>query len=661
MSPGVQTQLSGKTTTEGKTIGALTCSPSKSTPVFVSDSGHTPVTTTTVISSNTITSYPAHLPSHTSVTTSFQLQGIPSFSMISQTGCSTCTSTPGTLPAGNVIRKDLGIPASIPSSTSPARVTTTMQSSPTHSSTPGLVRQPSDIQSSEETASFSSSPQHYLKKTQMPISSATSTSIPLTTSVTSTVQQRIVINTATPLAAGTQILLNNARFVVPPQGLGPGTHVLIISSPAPQQVPTASAASTGALVPPQGASNATVAPRAPVLSQSQARLAGGLATSSPFVTCTTAVGSALLATTPSVMPVRLTGTSGLGTTLLPSKTNVVPAQPRLPATQADNLASGTLKLVSSPPRIGNVPALVSPVITSTPALSSVAATVRLAEGMPMRAEYSSPVSPAVAHPSPRLSAPLSSLPVLPSPSAVALPSAASLSSAATPRAAGTPLHSSLTAHQVVSVTTPGPGTYPQQTAVRIVAPSTSLSQALLHTGVGNTSIKTQVPAVMQPVLATTRTQILPTVAVPPIITAVSKVQTLPIATVPPIGSTISTFETSPVVTTSPSSSTVIITPAQPVTSLKINNTIRSPDILTNQAVGKHSLQTSVLGIHANLASKLLISPDGAVLSTVQCQVNPAELTACPKPLDALMISPNSSTRALHTHDSSLQPSQADTK
>ncbi|XP_066566666.1 uncharacterized bromodomain-containing protein 10 [Amia ocellicauda] len=45
------------------------------------------------------------------------------------------------------------------------------------------------------------------------------------------VQQKIVINTTTPLAPGTQIVINNTRFIVPPQGLGPGSHVLLISSP----------------------------------------------------------------------------------------------------------------------------------------------------------------------------------------------------------------------------------------------------------------------------------------------------------------------------------------------------------------------------------------------------------------------------------------------
>ena len=195
----------------------------------------------------------------------------------------------------------------------------------------------------------------------------------------------------------------------------------------------------------------------------------------------------------------------------------------------------------------------------------------------------------------------------------------------------------------------------------MAAPSTALSQALLHTGISNTCIRKQVPALMQPVLAGTRTQVLPTVAVPPTVSTVSRMQTLPVATVPPIGSTVNTYETALVGTTPPSSSTVIITSAQPITSVKTNATIHPPVFLTNQALGKHSLQTSALGFHTNVASKLLISPDGAVLSTAQCQVNPTELTACPKPLDALLVSPNSSRGALLTHDSSFLPPQADTK
>lgn len=138
-------------------------------------------------------------------------------------------------------------------------------------------------------------------------------------------------------------------------------------------------------------------------------------------------------------------------------------------------------------------------------------------------------------------------------------------------------------------------------------------------------------------------------------------QTLPIATVPPIGSTVNTFETAPVETASSSSTTVIITPGQTMPSIKTNTTIYPPVVLTNQTLGKHSVQPSALGLHTSVTSKMLISPDGAVLSTVQRPVSSAELTAPPEPRDALVICTNSSTGALQTHDSSLQPSTADTK
>ncbi|XP_007428184.1 uncharacterized protein KIAA2026 homolog isoform X1 [Python bivittatus] len=44
------------------------------------------------------------------------------------------------------------------------------------------------------------------------------------------IQQKIIINTCTPLAPGTQIMISGTRFIVPPQGLGAGSHVLLISA-----------------------------------------------------------------------------------------------------------------------------------------------------------------------------------------------------------------------------------------------------------------------------------------------------------------------------------------------------------------------------------------------------------------------------------------------
>ncbi|XP_032859701.1 uncharacterized protein KIAA2026 homolog isoform X2 [Tyto alba] len=54
----------------------------------------------------------------------------------------------------------------------------------------------------------------------------------------SCIQQKIVINTCMPLAPGTQIMINGTRFVVPPQGLGAGSHVLLLSCNTKQTPPS---------------------------------------------------------------------------------------------------------------------------------------------------------------------------------------------------------------------------------------------------------------------------------------------------------------------------------------------------------------------------------------------------------------------------------------
>ncbi|XP_026722609.1 uncharacterized protein KIAA2026 homolog isoform X2 [Athene cunicularia] len=52
------------------------------------------------------------------------------------------------------------------------------------------------------------------------------------------IQQKIVINTCMPLAPGTQIMINGTCFVVPPQGLGAGSHVLLLSCNTKQTPPS---------------------------------------------------------------------------------------------------------------------------------------------------------------------------------------------------------------------------------------------------------------------------------------------------------------------------------------------------------------------------------------------------------------------------------------
>ncbi|CAI9617644.1 unnamed protein product [Staurois parvus] len=54
----------------------------------------------------------------------------------------------------------------------------------------------------------------------------------------SSAHHKLVINTSTPLAPGTQITINGTRFIVPPQGLGAGSHVLLLSTNAKQGPPS---------------------------------------------------------------------------------------------------------------------------------------------------------------------------------------------------------------------------------------------------------------------------------------------------------------------------------------------------------------------------------------------------------------------------------------
>lgn len=478
-------------------------------------------------------------------------------------------------------------------------------------------------------------------KTHPPLSSAP------TTSPTGPVTQRIIINTSTHLTAGTQIVLNNACFVVPPQGLGPGSHVLLISNPAPH-VPAAICTNAEVVVPTKGTRPAVVTPQAAGLSQAAARLPGMPTVGSPFLACTDAISQPLLAGAPHVTPFRLTGTPGLGSSVVTSKTNVVTALPRLPPVHGSNIGLPPVcssTLISSPPMLGSLPVIASPVKTTPPPLGSALTAVGVAGSSATSANFSSTITSAVSPSLSRLSGPLSSLPGVLSSSAGAL-------------------FNPVTAVPAASiVTNPAPTRRsiirPEQTAVKAATSSTVQQQGLVQAGPGKTPLRATFP-VVQPVLSGARTQELPTVAVPPILSPATRTQALPIATVPPIGSTISTFEIASAAT-APPISTNLMTPTPPVTSLMTKGEISPPAVLTNQALRTNSVQSSVLGMHASLPFKLLTNADGVVLSTVQCQVNQPERTACAKPRDALVVNPSSSGGVLRTHDSNLQPHHGDAK
>lgn len=595
----------------GQTIGALSLSPSKSTPLPVSVTSRPVAITTalgTALNPSTITSSSTQLLPRVSLPTSSQQQVLPSFTMICQPGTSASSSAQ---PVGD----DLGTAHNRPLNKIPAQANPAVQSTPAQTSPTALKSQPSHVSGMfKETNLFS---QLAPSKTQISASPPAATNTQFSTSSSGTIQQRIVINTAAPLAAGTQILLNNARFVVPPQGLGPGSHVLIISSPAPQQVPPTSTASTGAPVPPQRATQDNTAPQAPVSPCSPVRLPTTPAASCPFVACAPTIAPSLRASTAD-KPVQL---SCMGSAVLSGKAN-------------GNFTTATPTLVSFSPRFG-APGLMSSVANSVsvarPGLANNACYNMLPAATPAQVEC----SPAVAHSLSRMSAPLSSLPaagspLIPTPSVIARTPA-------------------LFSQQVASVTTTGPVMQPQQGAA-------AASHGSVNIRLDNT-VKKLGPAVIQTVLAGTKTNVLPTVAIPSLAGGVSRMQTLPVATVPPIGSAVHAFET-PVAAAPSSSSTVLMTSAQTIWSQKTNNPNSMP-ALTDQALGKHSPETASKGIHANVASRLLISPDGAVLNTVQCQSSAADMTAFTETKESRVVFYNSSTGELRTLDSDLKPSQAE--
>nr|XP_046225431.1 uncharacterized protein KIAA2026-like isoform X1 [Oncorhynchus gorbuscha] len=219
-------------------VSALAQSTLKKTFVSASKSGLLATPSSHIVTST------AHLPSSTLLTGS-QLQGIPSSSVIPNR-----IKVAGQ-PGSSIIR-------GLISSNTPVSVTTPLSPVKTSLTSPAQVSQSQNSVGVATPAQMLSTPQSLTApiSTQQssPVQPAGNTN-PVSSTIT-TLQQKIVINTTATLAGGTQILLNNTRFVVPPQGLGPGQHVLIISSPA---VPVAAPSPRGA-IPATGVPQGTMLP-----------------------------------------------------------------------------------------------------------------------------------------------------------------------------------------------------------------------------------------------------------------------------------------------------------------------------------------------------------------------------------------------------------------
>lgn len=331
---------------------------------------------------------------------------------------------------------------------------------------------------------------------------------------TTTVQEKVVINTTAPLAPGTQLLINNARFLVPAQGLAPGSHVLLISSPT------------------------------------------------------------------------VHSTAQLGT-------NPIYPAPRL---------AGTL----TPPAVASV---VQGLRTVTPGIRSQDTSVR--QPTPITAKIEQPASVN------NLLTAVRPLPV-------------SLNSSTLAQVSQSSGQQSLT-HIVRLPSFLLPEVKEYSAAASCIVTScpkenvtvSSQSQRCLPTPTTPDILQTELTSAapqLKPVVTAVRTVISwpsPVVTVSPMCSTVSRMQTLPVATVPPIGSTINNSQTTCIAAVSPCVNPLLMSTCQPVRpvqpgSIRMTVTSSPPQIKSktpNQVSGGQAIGTS---------SKLLLSPDGAILNVLRC-------------------------------------------
>ncbi|KAM9451486.1 putative bromodomain-containing protein 10 isoform 1-T1 [Clarias gariepinus] len=349
---------------------------------------------------------------------------------------------------------------------------------------------------------------------------------------TTTIQEKVVINTTGPIAPGTQLLINNARFVVPAQGLAPGSHVLLISSPTVHP--------TGQL----GTNPVYPAPR----------VAGTLTPSASVV-------QGLNMVTP--------GISSQGSSVRqPAPISAKPEQ----SVSLNNL----LTVVRSPPVTVN---------SSPPAQLSQVGTTQSSgqQGLTHIVRLPSFLLPGVKE------------------------------------------HSAASSCSVTSCSKENITVQSQRCLKSINTPE------LLQTGPAPKAVATAVKTVMS--------WPSPVVTMSPMSSTVSRMQTLPVATVPPIGSTITCSQTTCVATASPSINTLLMATCQPVRPVQPRNIKMT--VPSNTLLVKSKTQTQVSDEQTTCtSSKLLLSPDGAILNVLKCPALQNLMVTTDKPALGL-TSPNS--------------------
>ncbi|KAL0150304.1 hypothetical protein M9458_054412 [Cirrhinus mrigala] len=425
------------------------------------------------------------------------------------------------------------------------------------------------------------------------------------TSTTKSVQEKLVINTTAPLAPGTQLLINNTRFVVPSQGLAPGSHVLLISNSCPGGLQGSSPAGPGGL---QGPS-----PTVPQRLQGPSPLSPGglqgpsLAGPRGLQGPSSAGPRGLQGPNPAV-PQRLQGPSPVSTGGLQGPNLASPQRLQGPSpvgpqgSQGPSLASPRGLQVLSPastasrsPNISathTVPSVVQGVRLVTPVrlpLAKVGPSDQVRQQLsvrtPLNVSGPTALSQVAQALHPGVSSDIVRLPIF---------QTSSVSVAASQDTTGSPKETSLSQGGVLSTTSPmllqG---RPSQNQVAPVIPPT----------------KAAIPRHS------------PMVNVPPMSSTISRMQKLPVATVPPIGGPTNASSATPIATVPPSVSTVIMTPCPPIRTVQ-PRTIGKPVHLPQPVHGQ-----STVPVQVPTPAKLLLSPDGAVLNIVQASASSVQMSA----------------------------------
>ncbi|KAL2294396.1 hypothetical protein Nmel_008126 [Mimus melanotis] len=176
-------------------------------------------------------------------------------------------------------------------------------------------------------------------------------------------QQKIVISTCMPLAPGTQIMINGTRFVVPLQGLGPGSHVLLLScntkqtpltinhSQEPQGVPTVNPITSKIILAPSHSLSWQI-PKHPLKSSTKIVNSFGAADALPIVHATPQIFSTPASSCSPLSAVTLSVSSVTKSPInvaTSSVSAVHPSNSRLPSnTSVFQLDSSIKKLLVSP-------------------------------------------------------------------------------------------------------------------------------------------------------------------------------------------------------------------------------------------------------------------------------------------------------------------------